>query len=122
MTLGDSAIILASVLFGIWGFYGAVAFRRGRLRKMARWYFDRQQPTYFRNLPFYLPMTGVLGSLGAVTIVLDSLEYPWAKVVAQVAAVGCAVALIVGFAWVSKPPKFLKPAWLLAAEAEAEAR
>jgi hypothetical protein len=42
----------ALVAFTNLGLAEHVLFKTGRYRAMARWYFDRWQPFYVRNLPF----------------------------------------------------------------------
>lgn len=114
----DLPLIVASLLFSAWGFYGGTAFRRGRLRRMAQGYFDRTQPAYVRNLPFFLYPGGLLFGLSAIVMTVAPMGGMWAEVVTAVAVFGVMGSIVLTMVWVSRPPEFLKPQWLREREAQ----
>ena len=108
----DWPMLVTSAAMGTWGGYAALAFKAGRLRRGARWYFDRTQPAYVRNLPFIaLPSSLLLGA-SALILGLHQLEDAWAEAVVAGAGLAAFTALVLALIWVQRPPEFLKPAWL----------
>ena len=76
---------------------------------MARWYHDRHQPFYVRNLPFAQIPAGVMFLMASATFVLAGGGYNVAAII-----VGYSTLLVfaVGIAFSLRPPAFLKPRWL----------
>ena len=105
-------MLLLSALFGLWGAYAAYAFKAGRLKRSARWYFDRTQPAYVRNLPFIALPASIFFWSGALVLGLHQLRDIWAEAIVAAAGLAALGALIIGLVWSHRPPKFLKPAWL----------
>lgn len=112
----DWPMLVTSALMGTWGGYTTLAFKAGRLRRSARWYFDRTQPAYVRNLPFIALPASLFFGAGALIIGLHQMEDAWADAVVAVAGLAAFTALVLALIWAHRPPEFLKPDWLRAEE------
>lgn len=115
----DWILVVIAAVFGVCGLYAAVKFRQGMLRGGARWYIDRSQPFYVRNMPFVQLPAGLGFTTAAAAIALDGLESGWAQVVVGLAVLIGFVAIVLGAVWIIRPPRFLKPDWIREREASA---
>jgi threonine/homoserine/homoserine lactone efflux protein len=113
MTMDGEIIALGlSLAIALWGFYASWAFRKGRLRQSARWYFDRHQPDFVRNMPFAALPVGIAFMAAAVVIVAGRAAGFWADVAVAIGSLTLVTGLIVMVVFIVRPPRFLKPHWL----------
>lgn len=119
MTGEELVAVVVFVAMAVFGFYASWAFRRGRLRRGARWYFDRYQPDFVRNLPFVLLPWAIANSAAAVVIVSGNAAGFLAEVAVTIGSVVLLIGLILMVVFVVKPPRFLKPDWLVEREESA---
>ncbi len=100
----DSVIAIAAFGLSGWGFYGAYAFRTGRLRRMGRWYFDRSQPLFLRNSAFGLLPAGLFGMAGMTMLLLAGNSSVWAQIAVTAATLVAFTTLVLGLVWTLHPP------------------
>jgi hypothetical protein len=101
-------------LFGALSFAVGLAFRLGRRRGAARWYFDEESPWYIRNFVFaVLPSSAFWILVGAALIMFDRVPewMAWSTVAAG------SVCALVAFVVMYRPPEMMKPRWLRDEEA-----
>jgi hypothetical protein len=104
--LKESAL---AVLGGALGVLVGLAFRLGRGRSAARWYFDEESPWYIRNLIFgTLPFGGffLFGWAAAMLLQDGTLWVGWAVLSAGL------VCALVAVLFMYRPPDMMKPRWL----------
>ena len=104
----ELVVPLVAAVMGVGGISLGVLFRLGHLRPMARWYHDRHQPFYVRNLPFgQIPFGGMFLAWFAL-FVLAATGY---KVAALIVGYSSFLLFVLGVAFMVRPPRFLKPRW-----------
>lgn len=106
MEWGESVPIL---LMGLVTLLVGVAFRLGRRRGGARWYFDERSPWYIRHYPFALIPGGAFWLVMWVAVVMFDRVPEWMAWAAVTAGFCCA---LVAFVFMYRPPTFMKPRWL----------
>lgn len=104
--------------FTVLGLAEHVLFKTGRFRAPARWYFDRRQPFYIRNLPFgMLPFALVFACWTLMAIVSRYQGRMWADVLVLPIGLFSFVLFGWGIKRQLRPPGSAKPDWLKAEEA-----
>lgn len=119
--LRDPLFYVGAVM-GIGGLVMGEMFRRGHLAQAARWYWDKDQPWYIRNLPFaWYPAGGFfLGTLAGLAVLQSAPD--------ELAPLGWMLLLLGGLASILMflffywPPRALKPEWLRERERTAAGR
>ena len=99
-------------MIAAWGFYGAIAFRAGRLRRMGRWYFHRSQSFFIRNSAFSLLPAGAFCASGLLMLLLADNASIWAQTIVVATTIVAFVSIFLGIAWTIRPPTWLKPSWI----------
>lgn len=105
-------VVISAATVAVWGLYGAIAFRAGRLRRMGRWYFDRSQSFFLRNSAFSLLLAGAFCAAGLLILLLADSASIWAQTIVAAATFIAFVSIILGIAWTVRPPAWLKPSWI----------
>src|SRR3954454_1307436 len=97
----------AGVAAAAWSVVAGIAVKRGRMRRVAAMSLNRENPWWWRNIPFsLLPFSAmIICSLFAVAV---------SSVHLQTVLTLCAFAfMIIGVVFLARPPRFLKPDWLV---------
>jgi len=104
------------LLMGVGLVGSAIAFRAGRLRSAANWYFNQRLPFYARNFVFAALPSGI-GSLALFSVFpLALVDDLWAEFVG-LALVGVALlGLLTSIRFMVRPPRMLKPQWIVERE------
>jgi hypothetical protein len=113
-------LALALLLVGGWCIAAGVLFRRGSLRRLGAWYFDRRLPFYARNFPFAAIPGGLIGLALFAAFPLALIDSLWAEYVILACVLISAVALVFAIGFMIKPPRVLKPRWIIDLEIEKE--
>lgn len=87
-------------------------FRLGRLRYLARYYWDDEMPYYLRNLPFAYGPFGLFLTLMGAAAQASSLGPPADVAIGGAAMAVSLFAFVIGLRWLGRPPLCLMPAWL----------
>src|SRR3954462_1057661 len=100
----------AGAVAAVWGVVAGGAVKRGRMRRVAAMSLNRENPWWWRNAPFaMLPFAASTG-LALVAVAVASVRV-------QTVLMLCAFTfMVVGFVFLVRPPRFLKPGWLLEQE------
>ena len=97
----------AGVVVAAWGVIAGTAVKRGRMRRVAAMSLDHENPWWWRNIPFALLPFSAFIILSLVAVAVSSVH-------AQTVLMLCAFAfLIIGLVFLARPPRFLKPEWLI---------
>jgi hypothetical protein len=106
----DSWEAWAGVVAAAWGVVAGIAVKRGRMRRVAAMSLNNANPWWWRNMPFALLPFSASEFLCLVAVAASSVH-------TQTVVMSCAFAfLIVAFVFLARPPRFLKPDWLLEQE------
>lgn len=111
--IDDSLLGVTSIAFGLVTFAFVVAFRRGRVRSRARWYFDPDQPLPLRHAPF-ISWAGALFMVSAGMVILVA-PMRGSLIPDIVVAIGIGLALLasaLAVYWTFRPAEWMKPEWL----------
>jgi hypothetical protein len=93
-----------------WGFVATIAMKRGRLRRVAAMSLNHESPWWWRNMPFSLLPFSAAIVLALVAVAVSSVQ-------TQTVLMLCVFAfVIIGFVFLVRPPRFLKPDWLVERE------
>jgi hypothetical protein len=108
---------IAALALGIIGVGLAWAFSAGAYRAPARNYWNERLPWYVRNVAFAAGPFGAMFLVGvSMTAVRFLPSWSHAATIAVLAAAFFGLFLM-GIAWMRRPPRMLKPPWLLEKEA-----
>lgn len=95
-------------------------FRAGRLRRLGVHYFNPALPFYARNFIFGAIPAGGIGILGSMVFPLAFLtDALWAQYAGVATVPVMLIAAVLSIAFMMRPPRWLKPAWLTRAEGRA---
>jgi hypothetical protein len=90
-----------------WGVVAGIAVKRGRMRRVAAMSLNHANPWWWRNMPFALLPLSAFEFLCLLAVASPSVH-------TQTVLMLCGFAfLIVAFVFLARPPRFLKPHWLL---------
>jgi len=115
-------LMAASLLVvGLWSVVAGLLFRAGRLRRLGSWYFDTRLPFWLRNFVFAAVPAGCIGLALFLVFPLAQVDALWAEYAMLTAVLLTLLAFAVSIAFMIKPPRVLKPEWLIGAETERDA-
>jgi hypothetical protein len=117
MTLEDAYGLAAlAAPLGSTGLFLAVAFRRGRFRKLANGYWDATYPWYIRNAVFMMAPGGIAFLLSVPAGFLFATGRLLEGSIGLLLSCGFIVGFWIAVNWARRPPDFMKPDWLRAEE------
>lgn len=109
-------ILVAALAFAAWGIVGGIAFLRGHLRRMARWYLTPNAPAVARNLGFVQLPFGLSWAFGLAMVGLADSDHPIIVLLAAALGLLSLGIGILGIVWLFAPPRWMRPAWLVREE------
>ncbi len=114
-----NAIVNAAMAgsIGVLSIAMAIAFKRGRARRLAFAYWDPTIPWYIRNAVFGFAPTGVAALAAAVIGLAGTTDTLTGAFVALPFILSLGPVFLLVILWARRPPDFLKPDWLRAEEA-----
>lgn len=115
--MNDIGISVAGGLIGLLSIGMAIAFRRGRARRLAFAYWDATMPWYIRNAVFGFAPTGLVLLASAVIVLAVGAGSLTGAFVALPFMLSLGPLLLLVILWARRPPDFLKPEWLRREEA-----
>jgi hypothetical protein len=108
----SSGLLIAVWMFPVVLLGSAALFRAGRLRYLGRNRWSQYMPLYARNHPFAFGPFGIAAIFLATALVAIQADERAKQVLLSIALPGMFAFLLLGLAWVWRPPEFLKPSWL----------
>ena len=109
----------AALAFAAGGIWMGVTFRAGRLLNLRRLYYNQNLPFFVRNVPFAMIPYGTVFGMWFLLFALAEAEW---NLAAAVVGYGSFLVAAIGFVFTLRPPRFMKPRWLLEREDADEER
>lgn len=111
----DIVVWLSALLFGLGAIWVGARFRSGHFRGLAVWHDSTNQVDVLRNAVFGTIPLGVGFVSGALAILIPRRGLG-VLVSGSLGFVIPLVSMLVAMIFIARPPRFLKPQWLLASE------